>query len=98
MNSKIYFSDYNYDYNTYRSSLKRKSIKTLENVWQSKENKVELNLNKFNLKLTIETCILSCFLCFIYQSYQLFSEYMSGKTIVENRVQRFKYSQLSAFV
>ena len=52
-------------------------------------------------KLTLKNgitfvCILLCLLCFVYQTFQLVSIYLSGKTVVENRVERFKYSQLPA--
>ena len=45
------------------------------------------------LKLTIG---IMCSICFIYQSQQLVTIYLSGNTVVENRVERFKYSQIPA--
>ena len=39
---------------------------------------------------------IGCTLCFVYQSFQLFSIYLSGKTVVEVREEDFKYSQIPA--
>ena len=40
--------------------------------------------------------VIFCAIFFIYQSYELLSLYLSGKTIAETRVERFRYSQIPA--
>ena len=53
--------------------------------------------NKMRVRLTIQSiCIIFCALCFIYQTQQLVNTYLSGKTIVETRVERFRYSEIPA--
>ena len=106
MNSQIYYSDYSYnyrnDYNIYRSPKRRTNYS--RSVWEPEKKKIKFNnkslspnLSKITLKQTIQSvCLISCSLCLIYQSQQLVSLYVSGKTVVENRIERIRFSPLPA--
>ena len=76
-----------------------KSVKILKSkkiVWPC-TNKKRMKQGLLRTKLILKfICISLCALCFVYQTQQLVSIYLSGKTIVENRVQRLKYSQMPA--
>ena len=62
------------------------------------ENKIKKFCSKReDFKRVIKTfSIIFWSFCFLYQSSQLISIYMSRKTVVENRVEGFKYSQIPA--
>ena len=65
-------------------------------AWHSNKKMSDYKSNlkiKFGIKIM---CIILCTLGFIYQTQQLVALYLSGKTIVENRVERLDYSQLPA--
>ena len=52
---------------------------------------------RIDFKLTIQSiCVVFCSLCFIYQTQQLLKIYLSGQTVVDNRVEWFKYSKIQA--
>ena len=53
--------------------------------------------NKFKAKTYLKLiCFTMSSICFVYQSSQFVSIYFSGKTVVENRIERLKYSQIPA--
>ena len=72
------------------------SVQVSKSVWERKtiftSNKIRFRI-RFGLQLL---CVSICSAFFLYQAQQLVAIYLSGKTVVENRVERFKYSQLPA--
>ena len=67
------------------------------NIWEEKKKQKNCSERQMNLRLTIQSiCVIFCSICFIYQTTQLVTIYLSGHTVVENRVQRFKYSKVPA--
>ena len=74
-------------------SVRRKKILKID----YKKQKSMLRINKSQIKLLLRIISLSlCFTGFLYQTSQLFSQYLSGKTSVDNRVERLKHSELPA--
>src|SRR5690349_8679173 len=68
-----------------------------ENNFSSMNKIKKFYSNRDEFKRLIKTfSIIFWSFCFVYQSSQLITIYISGKTVVENRVERFKYSQIPA--
>ena len=54
-------------------------------------------ISKINFKSIIRSvCLMLCTVGFLYQTSRLLAIYMSGKSIVETRFERLRYSQLPA--
>ena len=70
------------------------------NIWEEekKPNKLcKYFKDNINIRLTFQMiCFIFCTLCFVYQSQELVTTYLSGETIVETRVERFRYSKIPA--
>ena len=71
---------------------------SVSHKWEiTPSKKKSLFVKKISAKRVLQIiCVTICLICFSLQISQLVEIYLSGKTIVENRVERLKYSQLPA--
>ena len=72
-------------------------MKKTENKFKSIDKIKEFFSNRADIKRIIKTILIIFWsIFFVYQSSELISIYLSGKTVVENRIERLKHSQIPA--